>query len=426
MKLTHSRVRPLTRFYLVMALAAVATFSAMATGFGLFSRLVVILGLAVVLSYAWSWLALRALEVFVDRRTRQVQVGDTIEETFTIHNQSLLPKHALEVNDVTDLPGCLGGIAVSLWSKASGSWSVQARARKRGVYTLGPIHVGNTDPFGLFQRSSLLGQTERLIVYPRTYDLPGFHVPDADLSGDGSARKRTHAVTPHASTIREYSSGDSISRVHWNSTARLGKLMSKVFDLGRASEVWVLVDLHADVHCGELEESTDEYAASIGASLAKRYLEREMPVGLIAYGNERHYLPAETGAGQLQRVMDYLAMSKAEGNTPLEVALAREEPLWSYNSSLIVITPSPREDWVTGLRELAKRGVTVVVVLVEGSSFGGSLNTLDALDYLYLAGLPAHVVRSGDDIPAALGRRYPGAGAEATTPQGLQEVATEA
>ncbi len=44
--------------------------------------------------------------------------------------------------------------------------------------------------------------------------------------------------------------------------------MSKEFDLGLSSDVWLLVDLHRDVQAGELEDSTDEYAVSIAASLA--------------------------------------------------------------------------------------------------------------------------------------------------------------
>jgi len=276
---------------------------------------------------------------------------------------------------------------------------------------MGPVRAASTDPFGLFRRDRVFGGTNSVIVYPHVLNLPGFEVPAADLTGDSSARKRTHNVTPHASSVREYASGDSLSRVHWNSTARLNKLMSKEFDLGRAAEIWVLVDLHKDVQAGELEESTDEYAVTIGASLAKRYLEAQLPVGLIAYGEERYHLPAETGAGQLQRVLQYLALGKAEGRTPLEEVLPKEEALWGHHSSLVVITPSPRAEWVAALVELSKRGVRVVVVLVDGSSFGGFLNTLDAQDNLYLAGIPAYVVKKGDDIPAALSRRFAGGGA---------------
>ena len=413
-------VRLLGRSYLILILMVVVLITGMSTGFGLFYRLLYALVLTTVLSYVWNWLTMRSLEVKVEWRTRQARAGDTIEEMISVRNHSKLPKAGLEIDVLTDLPGYTGGMVLNLMGNASTSWKTEAKARKRGLYRLGPVRVSNSDPFGLFRRERLFGEADPLTIFPRTFNLSGFDVPAAELSGDTSMRKRTHQVTPHASSIKEYASGDSLSRVHWNSTARLGKLMSKVFDLGRAGEVWVMIDLHRDVQAGELEESTDEYAVSIGASLAKRYLESQEPVGLVTYGDQRYLLQAETGAGQFERIMEHLAMCKAEGITPLEVVLAEEEALWGPQSSLVVITSSPRQEWVGALKELVKRGVRVAVVLVDADSFGGFLNTLDVLEEIYLAGLPTYVVRKGDDIPSAMRLKYTWSEAEAS--EQLQEA----
>ena len=377
-----------------------------ATGFGLFYRLFYILGLTLILGYIWNLVSLQSLEVSVDRRSRRVRVGDDVEERLTIRNLSALPKPTLEVEDLTDLPGYSSGMAVSLPTKGFRSWRTQMPARTRGVYTLGPVRVSNTDAFGIFRRERFFCDTDQLIVYPRTHYIPEFAIPAADLSGDSSTRRRSHDLTPHASSVREYAFGDSISRVHWSSTAKLGKLMSKEFDLGQSSDVWILVDLHRDVQAGELDESTDEYAVSIGASLSRKYLEAGLPVGLIAQGDQRYFLPADTGAGQFDRIMEFLALSKSEGSVPLETLLAQEEQLWGYHSSLIVITPSNRPDWVTALRELMRRRVRVAVVLLDGASFDGFFNTVDVVPHLYLAGIPPYLVRKGDEIPVALSRVY--------------------
>ena len=384
-----------------------------ATGFGLFYRLFYILGLTLILGYIWNLISVQSLEVSVDRRSRRVRVGDNVEERLTIRNLSALPKPTLEVEDLTDLPGYSSGMAVSLPTKGFRSWRTQMPARRRGVYTLGPVRVSNTDAFGIFRRERFFCDTDQLIVYPRTHYIPEFAIPAADLSGDSSTRRRSHDLTPHASSVREYAFGDSISRVHWGSTAKLGKLMSKEFDLGQSSDVWILVDLHRDVQAGELEESTDEYAVSIGASLSRKYLEAGLPVGLIAQGDQRYFLPADTGTGQFERILEFLALSKSEGSVALESLLAEEEQLWGYHSSLIVITPSNRPDWVTALRELMRRRVRVAVVLIDGASFDGFFNTEDVVPHLYLAGIPPYLIRKGDDIPVALSRVYTSAETEA-------------
>ena len=396
----------LKRFYLVLILMAITLIAGMSTGFGLFYRLLYIFSLTTVLSFVWTWLSVKSLEVKVDRRSSRVRVGDSVEERITVRNTSRLAKPILEVEDLTDLPGYSSGMAVNLPSGKFRSWQTMTPARKRGVYTMGPVRVVNTDAFGLFRREQLFCGTDTLTVYPRTFDVPEFAIPAAYLSGESSARRRTYDLTPHAASVREYAVGDSISRVHWNSTARLGKLMSKEFDLGRSSDVWLFVDFHRDVQAGELEESTDEYAVSIAASLARKYLQSNLPVGLIGYGDRRYFLPADTGAGQDDRIMESLATSKTEGTTPLEDALPSEERLWGFQSSLVVITSSHRSEWVLALKELTKRGVRVAVILLEGSSFGGIFDTLSVVPELYDAGIPPHVVRQGDHIPVALSRTY--------------------
>ncbi len=314
-----------------------------------------------------------------------------------------MPKHALEVRDMTNMPGHTGGNVVSLYGGNTQTWPLEIRARKRGAYSVGPVAIANGDPFGLFRRERRFGTSEDVMIYPRTHSLPEFEIPPADISGDSSVRRRSHTVTPHASSVRDYAPGDSLSRVHWASSARMGKLMSKEFDLGRAAEVWVLVDLEESIHAGEFEESTDEYAVSIAASLAKRYVEANLPVGLLAYGDQRYFLAAETGSGQYQRIMEYLALSKAEGSTPLEDNLPQDEPLWTHLSTVIVITSSPRVEWTTALRAMMRRGIKLVVVLVDAASFGADFETTEVLGPLAESGLAAYVVRKGDDISTALG-----------------------
>jgi uncharacterized protein (DUF58 family) len=430
-RLPRLQVQLQRRFYLVVALMAFSLLSGLATRDALSYRLFYVLAITVALAYVWNRLSVRSITLNVGRRTSQARVGDTIEEELSIESQSRLPKLSLEVRDVTDLPGYSGGAVVGLSGNLSGyarsnfAWTMRTPARKRGLYRLGPVQVSNTDPFGLFHREETFGEEGTVTVYPRIVDLSGFDILTAESSGDGRMRKRTHNVTPHASTVRDYAFGDSLSRIHWNSTARLGKLMSKEFDLGRSGELWVIIDMEQKIQAGELDESTDEYGVTLGASLAKMYLEEAtIPVGLIAYGDKRYFLEAETGAGQFNRIMDYLAMSKAEGTTPLEIILATEQPLWDNRSALIVVTSSPRKEWAVGLRDLAGRGVRIGVALMNAKSFGGTFETSTNLEQLNRLGVPTYEISKGDDLAAALSRR--GRSVNAASRQSVPDVGAPA
>lgn len=394
----------LRRTYLIAILIAASLITGMATGLGLFYRLAYIFALVMAFSFAWNWLSLRAMTVSVDRRTRRVTAGDTVDEHITVQNTSNLPRPTIEIEDLCELPGLSTGNAVGMLPGAAVGWTPSGIARRRGIYEMGPVVARSTDPFGLFRRERTFPYTDSVIVYPRAHDLPGFRIPPANLSGESSLKRRTHDLTPHASSVREYAPGDSLGRVHWNSTARLGHLMSKEFDEGHASDVWIAVDLHRDVQAGEMEESTDEYAVSVAASLAKRFLTEAMPVGLIVYGTEKLVLRADTGAGQMDRVLAHLARSGADGAVPIGDALPLDEALWSHHTTLIVVTSSPRPEWVLALRELSQRRVRVAAVLIDGRSFGGFFDSRQALPHLGSHGIGTYLVARGDNIPQALGR----------------------
>lgn len=405
-RLNKVGVRPSLRFALIAILLAISVFTGMATGFSLFYRLSYILVATVLTSYLWTWLMHQSLDVTVTGRPRQSRVGDDILETVTVNNQSPLPKYALEVSDLASIPGHSGGVAVSISWHDSASWIMHIRARTRGIYDLGPIRVITRDLFNIFSKERHFGERESITIFPRVLELPGFEVPAAKLYGDSSTRQRSPNVTPHASSVRDYAPGDALSRVHWNSTARMGKLMSKEFDLGRASEVWILVDLEKNVQAGELEESTDEYAVTISASLTKRYLDGELPVGLIAFGDNRYFLPAETGMGQFDRIMQYLALAKAEGTTPLDEVLADYEPLWGHNATLLIITPSPRTDWIVGMSELLRRGVRIAVIQLDLESFGGAGSGVVSKEEMFSRGIPSYHIHQGDSIPSKLSNEF--------------------
>ena len=87
---------------------------------------------------------------------------------------------------------------------------------------------------------------------------------------------------PETGGVRDYTTGDSFGRIHWALSAKHQRLMSKTFEQPLTTDLWILLDLDRDVHFGEGEESTVEYAVSLAASMASQVHSRGRQVGLIA------------------------------------------------------------------------------------------------------------------------------------------------
>jgi uncharacterized protein (DUF58 family) len=293
------------------------------------------------------------------------------------------------------------------------------------------LTVRSGDPLGLFPARLSLPETREVIVYPAALDLRDVPVPTGTLAGGSALERRNPFVTPSVAGVRDYSPGDGFNRISWSATARLGRLMVKEFDLDPTADVWLLLDLDRAVQVpasrplnfvpdarGEwpLEawlDSTEEYGVTIVASLARRFLDQGRNVGLIASGAHLEVIPADRSDRQEVKLLETLAVVRADGHLPLAEVLVAEGRRFGRQTSLVVVTPSTDEGWVAALAELVGRRVRVSVVLVEPETFGPAPSSLLAVSGLVAAGIPAHLVKYGDDLAAALAAAHHAGGAGA-------------
>jgi uncharacterized protein (DUF58 family) len=241
-------------------------------------------------------------------------------------------------------------------------------------------------------------------------DLSSFELPTGELPGETRLRRRTHNITPNASGIREYAPGDSYNRIHWPTTARMGKIMVKEFELDPSSDVWIFLDMHRDVQAGFALESTEEYGVTIAASLAKRFLDANRSVGMVSYGQHHEIIHPDKGTRQLSKMLESLAVIRALGDVPVAEMIVAEGQLFGRNTGLIIITPSTDETWVASLQQLGSRGVKAVVILLEASTFGAAENSLMVVSRLAAGEVPTYLVKQGDSLEQALSTPNAGMG----------------
>jgi uncharacterized protein (DUF58 family) len=394
-----NRNRQLSLLIVILILSWALAF---ATGFWLLFRVVYVLAIAVPLAWLWARFNVNGLEVTVQRLVDRAQVGQKAEERIIVRNPSWFPRIWLEVDDPSDLPGATPRRVITLGSRRRTSWKTETPLTRRGVYQVGPVTVTSSDPFGVFKVSKSYGGRGSIIVYPPFIDLPNFTVPPASLPGEGRFRKRTHYVTPNASGVREYAAGDSFNRIHWGSTARTGKLMVKMFELDPASDIWVILDLYGRVQAGTGDESTVEYGVKIAASVARHFLNANRNVGYMAFGDRLDVIEVERGGQQMTRILEALAMAKGSGDVPIANLLAVEGKRFGRHTTVVLVTPSADEEWITSLLMLTQRGVKVAVVLMEASTFGAATNSLMVVSQLTAADIWTYLVKQGDNLSTTL------------------------
>jgi uncharacterized protein (DUF58 family) len=383
---------------------------AFAGGFTMLWRFFIFLVVVLLLMRIWSILSMRDIAVQVKKTTGGRYIGDSLEEEFTVANKSRMPLHLVEAQEDTDLPGEKEKVSFNLASHGYQKWQTRHYFKRRGQYRVGVLDVKVTDPLGLMATNDRRGDLQFVTVYPVPLDLPYFQVIPRQEPGQNLRRWFASESGPNASRVREYVSGDSLRHIHWQTTAHTGQLVVKEFDPDRSrfafKEIWLVPDMYAETRAGEGDETTEEYSVTIAASLARKYIESEKKVGLIASGDRPYMCLANNGNRQMLDILSALAMMKADGKVPIDDLLTFQAERFSAGSVVVVIMPSDNRNIAAPLRHAINRGVTVIVILLDSMSFGGKNPPGDIARSMMSVGFSVYIVRRGQDIPAALDSRW--------------------
>ena len=430
------------RAIFVLAVLGISLFGSLVTGRELLISLTYFLIGLVLVSFIWSRTSLRNIEVERFRQSNRAQVGHIFVERFRLKNRSRVPKLWIEARDSSELPGLkVAGISARMSTKfredvsahravnvstgiGSGqirTWLARTLCTRRGEFRLGPLTLHSSDPFGIFPQEIHISGEDHLVVLPMTVPISEFPLPTGRLPGGEALRRRTHQITPNAAGVRDYAPGDSLSRIHWPSTARRRRLIVKEFELDPLAEIWIVLDAAQEVQRELSEQSefkgdglleglqfrlppaTAEYAISAAASLALHFLNLNRAVGMVAYGNSRLVMVPETGESQLNRIMESLAVFNASGELSIEDVLKVEGPQIPRGSTVIVITPSTDTKMLSAVRRLSYTGCQPVLVLIDAESFGGAAGTTAIAGTAERSGIPVRILRKSDPLEVSLG-----------------------
>jgi len=411
-----------TSLRVVLILLALSLFAFGVTGKLIYTRLIYLWLLLLITSWFWSRRSLQSVTI---RRTAQVRrnnVGEIFGEQYEVRNTGRLPVLWLEVRDESGILGTTGS-RVLAWIRGRQQRSYRPRTRlvRRGVFSLGPTTLISGDLFGLFQVQKQIPAEGSLLVYPPMVEIREFPNPPGLLTGGEALRRKTHQLTPNAAGVREYVWGDAMSRIHWKSTARRDELMVKEFELDPKAEVWIFLDMDKGVQAAlptppshltdqlwyEAEKvvlipSTEEYAVSITASVARYYLSRGRAVGLVSSASGEDVLAPDRGGRHLERILEFLALLKAEGELPLPLLIAREAQQIPRGSTVVLVTPSVDSRIALSLDQLIRLGLHPIVILLDAESFGGSTGSEQITESVQSMHIPVSRVENGKDLAQSL------------------------
>ena len=259
-------------------------------------------------------------------------------------------------------------------------------SRHRGLISVGPARSVRSDALGLLRRVRSWDEPVVLHVHPRTvrvpFDATGFQL---DVEGVSTGKLSSSDVSFHA--LRDYEPGDDRRAVHWQSTARLGKLIVRQYEETHRSHHVIVLDTSRDAW----DHDSFETAVSVAGSLGLANLRESRPVSVTTTDE---WLPSSVA----MRLLDSLSeiSHRSFGDLALRVREAvAQRP--GVSALTLIVGPETTDSDAAHLARLAPIDVPVSIIRigVNKARARRNLGRGVLLDCATLDDLPRIIVAGG-------------------------------
>jgi uncharacterized protein (DUF58 family) len=355
--------------------------------------IILLTGIGGIWLVCWWWARGLAKSLHFKREMRYgwAQVGDRLEERFTLTNDFALPATWVSVQDHSTLPNHRVSVATGVDRMSTSQWKKLNQCTQRGVFTLGGTTLETGDPFGIYTITIEDTTSSTLAVMPPIVSLPRFNILSSGWAGDGKISPRSLEETTNASHTREMVPGDPMKSIHWKTSARRNKFYVRQSDGTHAGDWWVLLDLHKDSQVGTGWDSTEEHGVILTSSLVSQGLREDHPVGLSINGSEPAWHIPRRNENQERSLLKSLAVA-SPSEMSLKDFLQRGNKAFSGRCSLLIITACVNIEWIESLMPLTWRGILPNVFLFDVNTFGGDAKINEVSSILQSLGIPCHII----------------------------------
>ena len=259
-------------------------------------------------------------------------------------------------------------------------------SRHRGLINVGPARAVRSDALGLLRRVRMWDEPVLLHVHPRTvrvpFDATGFQL---DVEGVATGKLSSSDVSFHA--LRDYEPGDDRRAVHWQSTARLGKLIVRQYEETHRSHHVIVLDTSRDAW----DHDTFETAVSVAGSLGLANLRESRPVSL---STTEGWLPSGVAMRMLDALSEVKARSFGDLSRRVREAVAQRP---GVSALTLIVGPNVTDIEAAHLARLAPIDVPVSIIRIgaEGVRARRDLGRGVLLDCSTLDDLPRIIVAGG-------------------------------
>src|SRR5215207_6589492 len=324
---------------------------------------------------AGLWWGRRSLAQLETKRRfpQHAFLGEQVKIQLHVQNKGWLPLPWLELRET--LPVALVGpnsfqSVIHLGPHAGANFEYSVEARKRGYYPIGPLSISTGDILGLSDSLLVESQAEALVVYPKIIPFSSMEIPSQSPQGTLRHSLPLFEDPTRVFGKRGYTSGDSLRRIDWKSSASTGRLQVKLFEPSIALETCVILNLNAEDFYYRSRIDSTELAIIIAASICNWIVQKKQMVGLLVNGRDPlttdgkpQTIPPRKGKRHLMRLLETLARAEMTDHSAFGPFIQQQRYQLAWGTTLIVITGSAGDELMDELYQARRGGQNPILIL---------------------------------------------------------------
>ena len=327
----------------------------------------------------WARFGLRGVTYERKLGAQRALVGEEISLELTVRNRKLLPLPWLEVQDFvsegmsvagrplepSDQPGF--GILRTTWTLG---WFQRVTRRmdivaeRRGIYDFSTTRLRVADLFAPDSVESETTERLRYRIVPRYVPVRA-SAPLSDLPGSAKVLRGLFEDPALFAGVRPYQPGDSMRRIHWKASARIGRPVSRRYDPVNERDVIIALDVQTVPGPFWMMQYDDELVESLcvaAMSLARNLIGSGIACGLgvNAYTTQSEsrsvYVAPSSANVQIERIADQLADVSRWASLPFTTLLHGLGRRMPPTTSIVALSGRDSDDYGPVLRRLSASG----------------------------------------------------------------------
>jgi uncharacterized protein (DUF58 family) len=343
-----------------------------------------------ILGRLWARRSLAAVTLH-RHHDHRVFLEQTFDVEVEVRNGSWLPVLWLRLSDTVPaglMPGQVFRRVISLLPRERLSLSYTLHGRRRGYYQIGPLVTLGGDLLGTTSYERRQVEEDFVIVYPKIVALRDLGFPSQSPFGTLPSRERIFEDPTRIQGVRDYQPGDSLRRMDWKTSARVGTLQVRRYEPAIALETAIFLNLNSADYAQPNRYHATELGIVIAASVAVHVVEKRQAVSLATNGRDPLQtvaslpdqnatvetpspaavpaLPLRKGREHLMHLLDLLARleaAPAEEAAPFLDLLRRKSLGLPWGSTVVVVTAREIEGLLDTLLALRRRGLAIILAL---------------------------------------------------------------